>query len=86
MTKGQHEQNKADPDRKESEQGCQSCDTDGWQGIAEPKSACHVRRSGSEALDHRNRDGVGRRQFARQVVVDSPTEAGSRDHCCADVE
>jgi hypothetical protein len=31
MTKGQHEKNKADPYHEESEQGCQSCDTDRWQ-------------------------------------------------------
>ena len=59
MTEGKHEKNEADPDHEEPEDGSESGDTSRRQPIAEPKSARHVRRSSSKALDHCNRDGVG---------------------------
>ena len=39
-----------------------------------------VHAAGDQTLDQRNHHRIGRRQFARQVVVDAPGETGRGDH------
>ena len=45
-----------------------------------------IDRPGDEALDHRDLHRIGGRQLARQVVVDSPAQAGAGDEKCTPVE
>ena len=79
MPKREHEKGEAETVAQESNQQCAAYDRQGGQLCAKPKRDREVYRSGDRALNSRGLERVARGDLLRQVIVDPPAQAGSRN-------
>lgn len=72
MAKPEHEHHKADPHAEEANESTGQDKSLARQGCAKQDGQRKIGRTGDKPLDHRDLEGISRRQLAREVVVDAP--------------
>src|SRR5205809_204672 len=77
-----HEKSKADSIAEQADQGGSSGDLPCRQGRSEARRHAKVHRSSRQTFDARDLDRVPGGNPAREVVVERPAQAGTRDREC----